>query len=321
MIKNLGVKGNVMIKKLDLHLHLDGSMTPSYLVSQARAQGLDLPTWDQTELLSYMCVSKGCKDLNEYLTKFALPLTVMQTEEAMQNAVEDLCRRLEQQNVSYAEIRFAPQLHTQKGLSQEQVVAVARKGLHNNKNFKSCLILCCMRMEQNEDINLETVRVAKKDLGKGVVAIDLAGAEGLYPTRNFQTLFKEAACCNVPFTIHAGEADGPDSIWAALQFGAKRIGHGIRCLEDERLVAYLREHRIPLEICITSNLQTRAIQGPYPLKDMLDQGLCVTLNTDNMTVSGTSLEQEFRLAREELGLTQSEILVLENNARYARFMK
>ncbi len=144
-----------------------------------------------------------------------------------------------------------------------------------------------MRMEHNEKENMETIRLASKYLGKGVVAADLAGAEALYPTSSFEAVFKEAARKGVPFTIHAGEADGPKSIWEALRFGAKRIGHGVRCLEDEKLVEYLKEKQIPLEVCPTSNFQTRAVKGEYPLKKMLEMGLCATLNTDNTTVSGT----------------------------------
>lgn len=310
-----------MKKKVDLHLHLDGSMTPSYIIRQASKQGLELPTWDEMELLEYMHASGYCKDLNEYLTKFTLPLMVLQTEEALSDAVIDLCRRLKEQGLSYAEIRFAPQLHLEQGLNQEQVVTAAIKGLPQDEEFEAYLILCCMRMKYNEKENMETIRVAKKYLGNGVVAIDLAGAEGMYPTKNFESVFQKAKDCGVPFTIHAGEADGPESIWKALEFGAKRIGHGIRCLEDEKLVAHVREQKIPLEICITSNRQTRAVEGIYPLKEMLDKSLHVTLNTDNMTVSGTTLEREFQIAKEELGLTEKEIDILEQNAYNARFIK
>lgn len=307
--------------KVDLHLHLDGSMTPSYLIRQASKQGLELPTWDEKELLEYMYAPKDCKDLNEYLTKFALPLMVMQTEEAISEAVTDLCRRLKEQGLVYAEIRFAPQLHLEQGLNQEQVVNAAIRGLLKHKDFKASLILCCMRMEHNEETNFETVRVAEKYLGKGIAAIDLAGAEGVYPTKNYASVFKKAKSYGVPFTIHAGEADGAESIWKALEFGASRIGHGIRCLQDEKLVDYLREHKIPLEICITSNLQTKAVEGLYPLKEMMRKGLHVTLNTDNMTVSGTTLKHEFQIAREVLGLTEEEIDILEQNAEDARFIK
>lgn len=304
---------------IDLHLHLDGSLTPAYVIRQAKKQGIELPVWDEKELVKYMTAPVDCKDLNEYLEKFDLPCSVMQTEDALTEAVRDVCRQMETQGLKYVEIRFAPQLHTKKGLTQRQVTEAAIKGLPDGNGFEAKLILCCMRMENNEKENLETIRMAKEYLGKGVAAADLAGAEALYPTESFETIFQKAKESGVPFTIHAGEADGPESIWTALKFGARRIGHGVRCLEDEKLVEYLREHRIPLEVCPTSNFQTKAVKGEYPLKKMLEKGLCVTLNTDNTTVSGTSLEKEFSLAVNTLGLTEKEIERLKENAEKSRF--
>lgn len=304
---------------IDLHLHLDGSLTPAYVISQAKKQGLDLPVWEEKELVKYMTAPADCRDLNEYLEKFDLPCSVMQTEDALTEAVRDVCRQMEAQGMKYVEIRFAPQLHTKKGLTQRQVTEAAIKGLPQGKGLEAKLILCCMRMENNEKENMETIRMAEEYLGKGVAAADLAGAEAIFPTKSFEPVFRMAREVGVPFTIHAGEADGPESIWTALKFGAKRIGHGVRCLEDETLVEYLREHRIPLEVCPTSNFQTKAVKGEYPLKKMLEKGLCVTLNTDNTTVSGTTLEKEFEVARTRLGVTEEELEILKANAEKARF--
>lgn len=304
---------------IDLHLHLDGSLTPAYVISQAKKQGLDLPVWEEKELVKYMTAPADCRDLNEYLEKFDLPCSVMQTEDALTEAVRDVCRQMEAQGMKYVEIRFAPQLHTKKGLTQRQVTEAAIKGLPEGKGLEAKLILCCMRMENNEKENMETIRMAEAYLGKGVAAADLAGAEAIFPTKSFEPVFRIARDAGVPFTIHAGEADGPKSIWTALKFGAKRIGHGVRCLEDETLVEYLREHRIPLEVCPTSNFQTKAVKGEYPLKKMLEKGLCVTLNTDNTTVSGTTLEKEFEVARTRLGVTEEELEILKANAEKARF--
>lgn len=304
---------------IDLHLHLDGSLTPAYVISQAKKQGLDLPVWEEKELVKYMTAPADCRDLNEYLEKFDLPCSVMQTEDALTEAVRDVCRQMEAQGMKYVEIRFAPQLHTKKGLTQRQVTEAAIKGLPQGKGLEAKLILCCMRMENNEKENMETIRMAEEYLGKGVAAADLAGAEAIFPTKSFEPVFRMAREAGVPFTIHAGEADGPKSIWTALKFGAKRIGHGVRCLEDETLVEYLREHRIPLEVCPTSNFQTKAVKGEYPLKKMLEKGLCVTLNTDNTTVSGTTLEKEFEVAWTRLGVTEEELEILKANAEKARF--
>lgn len=304
---------------IDLHLHLDGSLTPAYVISQAKKQGLDLPVWEEKELVKYMTAPADCRDLNEYLEKFDLPCSVMQTEDALTEAVRDVCRQMEAQGMKYVEIRFAPQLHTKKGLTQRQVTEAAIKGLPQGKGLEAKLILCCMRMENNEKENMETIRMAEEYLGKGVAAADLAGAEAIFPTKSFEPVFRMAREAKVPFTIHAGEADGPESIWTALKFGARRIGHGVRCLEDETLVEYLREHKIPLEVCPTSNFQTKAVKGEYPLKKMLEKGLCVTLNTDNTTVSGTTLEKEFEVARTRLGVTEEELEILKTNAEKARF--
>lgn len=304
---------------IDLHLHLDGSLSPDYIIRQAKKQNIDLPAWEKKELKKYLSAPMECRDLNEYLEKFDLPCSVMQTEDAITDAVHDLCERMKAQELRYIEIRFAPQLHLKKGLTQEQVVEAAIRGLVSDKEFKAKLILCCMRMADNEEQNLETICMAKKYLGKGVVAADLAGAEGVYPTENFERVFQSAKELYVPFTIHAGEAAGPESIWKALEFGAKRIGHGIRCLEDENLVKYLREHEIPLEVCPTSNLQTKVVKREYPLKELVEKGLCVTLNTDNTTVSDTTLENEFGIARERFGLSEKEIQKIQQNAEKARF--
>lgn len=304
---------------MDLHLHLDGSLTAAYMIEQAKKQGIQLPTWEEGELLSYLKAPENCKDLNEYLKKFDLPCLVLQTEEALTCAVADLCQRLKAQGLSYAEIRFAPQPHLQKGLSQRQVVRAAVEGLVCGEGFEARLILCCMRGAGNEAENLETIRIAAEYLGKGVAAADLAGAEALFATEQFAGVFQEAVNLHVPFTIHAGEAVGAESIWAALRLGAKRIGHGVRCLEDESLVEYLREQQIPLEVCLTSNLQTKAVKGVHPLGKMLEAGLCVTLNTDNMTVSDTTLEKEFQSAKEMFGWSEAQLRTLKENAAKAKF--
>ena len=225
----------------------------------------------------------------------------------------------------YAEIRFAPQLHTKKGLTQGRVVQAALLGMQEalaGSFFRCKLILCCMRGADNREENLLTVRTAAAFLGRGVAALDLAGAEALYPTEEFAEVFSLARELGVPFTIHAGEADGPESIEAALSFGASRIGHGVRAAEKPELLERLREQRIPLEICPSSNVQTKAIPSlsQHPVLEFLRQGLCVTVNTDNMTVSDTTIEKEFGLLSRELGMTAEERKKLLLNAADAAFL-
>ena len=308
---------------IDLHLHLDGSLTPELVTRLAQLQNVSLPKEGESleELLS---VPADCASLNDYLRCFDLPVAVLQTPEALTLAVEDLCRRLEAQGLLYGEIRFAPSQHTRKGMSQTQVVEAAIAGLPKREKgewgFAAQLILCCMR-GGDDSANRETVEVAARYLGKGVCALDLAGAEALYPTDGYTDLFSYARSLCVPFTLHAGEADGPESVWQALKLGASRIGHGVRSKEDPELVKYLREHRVPLELCPTSNLQTKAVLDleHFPVREYLEKGLLATINTDNMTVSRTTLGGEFELLRSD-GLTEEEYQTLLYNSVEAAFL-
>ena len=177
-------------------------------------------------------------------------------------------------------------------------------------------------MADNRAENEETVRVAQAFLGNGVCAIDLAGNEAAFPTARFGDIFALAKELGVPFMIHAGEAAGADSVWQALELGAQRIGHGVRSVEDPRLVAALTEKKIPLELCFTSNLQTKAVAsvGDYPIRFLWEQGVCVTVNTDNMTVSGTNLHQEYKALEQHFGFTAEKMLQLACNGIDAAFL-
>lgn len=310
---------------IDLHLHFDGSLLPRTVLELAREQGIRLPAEEPDELKLFLTAPEDCKSLNEYLEKFDLPLLVLQTKEAIRKGMYTLVSSLKEQGMLYAEIRFAPQLHTRKGMSQEQVVKAAVLGMQEamaGSFFKAKLILCCMRGADNREENLQTVRTAAAFLGRGVAAVDLAGAEALYPTADYEEVFALARELSLPFTIHAGEADGAESVEAAIRMGASRIGHGVRAGEDARLLEELRERRIPLEMCPSSNVQTKAVPSllEHPILEFLRKGLMVTVNTDNMTVSDTTVEREFGLLREELGMTQEEHRQLLLNATDAAFL-
>ena len=310
---------------IDLHLHFDGSLLPRTVLELAREQGIRLPAEEPDELKLFLTAPEDCKSLNEYLEKFDLPLLVLQTKEAVRKGMYTLVSSLKEQGMLYAEIRFAPQLHTRKGLSQEQVVKAAVLGMQEamaGSFFKAKLILCCMRGADNREENLQTVRTAAAFLGRGVAAVDLAGAEALYPTADYEEVFALARELSLPFTIHAGEADGAESVEAAIRMGASRIGHGVRAGEDARLLEELRERRIPLEMCPSSNVQTKAVPSllEHPILEFLRKGLIVTVNTDNMTVSDTTVEREFGLLREKLGMTQEEHRQLLLNAADAAFL-
>ncbi len=311
--------------KIDLHLHLDGSLPAETILGLARKDHIELAADTEEGLRPYLTARADCEDLNEYLRCFDIPLMVLQTAENLRIASCELGRDLEEKGLSYAEVRFAPQLHVLRGLTQEEAVQAVLDGFcqvmeERRGRIRLKAILCCMR-GKNCTANMETVLTAARFLGKGVVAADLAGAEGLYPTRDFGEEFALARRLGVPFTIHAGEADGPESIWKALEFGAVRIGHGVRAVEDEALMRELAQRGIPLEMCPTSNLQTRAVNSltDYPLRNFLDRGIRVTVNSDNMTVSDTWAGKEFALLSREYGLTEEEAVKLLKNAKEAAF--
>lgn len=306
--------------KVILHLHLDGSLRPETV--QEWSQDLLGNTVKLEDVKNMLMVEKGCRDLNQYLEKFDLPVKMLQTKEHITRAVYELYQDLAKQNVKYAEVRFAPSKHILGGLSYDEVIEAAIEGLTNAKqsfDIDGNLILCCMRGNDNENENIQTVQAAKRFLNKGVCALDLAGAEALFKTENFENIFKMAQNFNIPFTIHAGEADGPESIRKALEFGAKRIGHGVRCTEDPELVQELIAKKIPLEICPISNLQTQAVQVPHPIDQLYHKGLCVTVSTDNNTVSNTNILEEYEYILKYTNLTIDDLINMNINAAYNIF--
>lgn len=305
---------------IDLHLHLDGSLSLESARSLARAQEIELPD-DDGELLSRLRVSKDCKDLNEYLERFELPLTLLQSYDALKNAAFDLCEELYEAGLVYAEIRFAPQLHCRAGLSQEDAVIAVTEGAGASR-LKASIILCCMRGADNKEENMLTVKLTKKYLGKGVCALDLAGAEALFSNEGFTDVFEYARSLDLPFTLHAGEALGAESVRSAIKLGARRIGHGVRSVEDGELLTVLAEKKIALELCPTSNLNTCVFDSieEYPIRTFLDAGVAITVNTDNLAVSNTSLAEEYELLANTFSLTENELMTIALNSANAAFL-
>lgn len=256
----------------------------------------------------------------------------MQTRSDLRVIVRELLQELKGQGLVYAELRFAPQKHTSQGLTQADAVSAALAGLADfydwqranpaGPDLHSGLILCLMRIPGNDRENAETLRVAKQFLGRGVIGLDLAGAEiPALPNRAYAPFFAQAREWGIPYTIHAGEAMGPDSIREALALGAKRIGHGIRCREDKDLVKRLADEGITLECCATSNLNTKAFDAytEYPIKGLLHCGVRATLNTDNMSVSNTNLPKEYARLEKLTGLNRIEEAELYVSAAKAAF--
>ncbi len=309
---------------IDLHLHLDGSLRYDTVLELLQNGGMaDI---EPDKLRQILTVSDDCRNLNDYLKAFDYPLKVLQNQNNIIRAFFELGEDLFREGVTYAEIRFAPLLSTKEGLSIDEVVEAAVEGVKQAMDaysgLKLGIILCCMRGDFHRD-NLRTVEAAGKYLGQYVCALDLAGAEALFATDMFEEEFILARKYNIPFTIHAGEAAGPESIWKALEFGAARIGHGIRCIEDDILVDYLARHEISIEVCPISNMQTRVFgdMEEYPLKDLLQRGVHATLNTDNRTVSNTNIVKEREFVKKYCRISDKDIELMNEYAKKAAFIK
>ena len=319
LVSNISFAAN---KYIDLHLHLDGALTVDIAKKLAALQNINLPVSSDSELEKLLFVPPECESLNDFLKCFALPLSLMQTPEGLRESVRLVLENIKSQGVIYAEIRYAPQLHTLKGMTQEDAIKAALEGLKES-SLKANLILCLMRGNGNEAENLETVELARKYLVKdgGVVAIDLAGAEALFPARDYVKFFELAREYNIPFTIHAGEADGAQSVMDAINLGAVRIGHGVRSYESSDVVALIKEKGIYLEMCPTSNKMTHAIENmnDYPFMKFLRDGIRVTLNTDDMGIENINLAHEYEYMRENFGLTSEDERIILNNAIDAAF--
>lgn len=306
---------------IDLHLHLDGAITAPIARRLAEMQGIPLPASD-AELERAIRVPEGCASLSEFLKRFELPCSLLQVPEALEEAVRLVAEDAASHGCLYAEVRFAPQLHGARGMTQDEAVAAAEHGAAAAP-IPCNLILCLMRGDLTADANDETVTVAARRLVRtgGVVALDLAGDEAGRPTADYREPFSRARALGVPFTIHAGEAGGPEEVRAAVRMGAARIGHGVRAAEDPALVELLAEREVPLEICPTSNRLTRAVpsMGCYPLADLLEAGVCCTLNTDDPAIEGTDIAREFSYAENDLGLGRAWRGALLSNAVGAAF--
>jgi adenosine deaminase len=299
------------LPKAELHVHLDGSLRPATLIELAREYDVPLPASDPAAIARFMNVT-GARDLVEYLDRFRTTLAVLQTPAALERVAYELAEDTAGENVRYLEVRFCPVLNTERGLSAADAVEAALKGLRRAEldfGIRSGVIICALR-SLSPRVSLEMAELAVDLHGQGVVAFDLAGAEHGNPPSDHITAFQLAADANLPITVHAGEAYGTPSIHEAIHYcHARRIGHGTRLFEDPELMHFVNDFRIPLEVCLTSNVQTRAVAGAaeHPLRLYYDQGLKVTLNTDNRLMSGTTMTDEYRIAHEQLGFTWDEL--------------
>lgn len=296
------------LPKTELHCHLDGSITLE------RMQTL----LERKIELSDLQVSEDCESLAEYLEKFELPLQCLQTEKGLQSAGYDFIKNVAKENIKYIEVRFAPLLSVNNNLTTSKVIEAVLDGLQRGKDETGVcfnVITCAMRNHTDEQ-NLSMAMAAREYLGCGVCAIDLAGDEEAFPMKNFLNLFSQIKKIGMPFIIHAGECGDANNVREAINCGAKRIGHGIAMSGKKDIIKLCREKRIGIEMCPISNLQTKASQNTasYPLGEFLDAGLYVTVNTDNRTVSNSSMTKELYFIQDQYGITDSEIFrILENS--------
>ncbi|WP_217596670.1 adenosine deaminase [Cohnella sp. GbtcB17] len=312
------------LPKADLHLHLDGCVKPSTLLELAADRGYPLPADSEEDLLPYMQVDADCDSLKTYLEKFGFVLPLLQDAAALSRVAEETVAQSAARNCLYIEVRFAPALHMDAGLTPGDAIAAVLEGLKRGEaayGVVARLIVICMR-HHDDGINVPVIHAAVALRDQGVAAVDLAGDEASHPAAQFRATFAVAREAGIPITIHAGEAAGPYNIREAVEeLGATRIGHGIRLREDPELLAWIRERRIPLEMCPTSNIQTRAVADwdDYPIRAYYDAGLYVTVNTDNPTVSGTDMTRECETLSTRFGFTPAELTGLMRGALLAAF--
>ena len=298
----------IKVPTVELHCHLAGSLSREFVEKRLGRQV-------GKEELS---VSNDCTSLAEYLEKFDLPGQCLQDEEGLEEAGYDVLRSMKQENVIYSEIRFAPLLSETDDMNCNKVIEAVLRGLERGKKefgIDFGLIVCAMR-HHSEEMNWRMIRTAREYLGSGVCAADLAGAEALYPMSEFMDIFTETKKMGMPFTLHAGECGNPQNVIDSINVGAGRIGHGIAMRGNQEIRKMVKKAGIGIEMCPISNLQTKSVNSmaEYPMREFLDAGLKVSVNTDNRTVSNTSLTKELEFIQKNYGIRDEEILQMMKNA-------
>jgi adenosine deaminase len=322
------------VPKVLLHDHLDGGLRPATIVELARQNGYDaLPSADVAELTRWMTGVAQRGRLELYLEAFQHTVGVMQTRDALIRVAAECAEDLAADGVVYAEVRFAPELHVSRGLSLDQVVEAVLEGFRRGSAGRGITVYALLTAMRTAARSLEIAELAVRHRDAGVVGFDIAGAEAGSPPSRHLDAFQYVARENFHITIHAGEGFGLPSIWEALQWcGAERLGHGVRIIDDiqvapdgsaslGRLASYVRDRRIPLEMCPTSNVQTGAAASikDHPIGLLRDLSFRVTVNTDNRLMSGVSLSSEFHALAEAFGYGLADIQWLTINAMKSAF--
>ena len=312
------------LPKAELHCHLDGSVRPETMLELAQEYGQSMPADDPDALREHMVV-KDAHNLEEYLERFAITLSVMQRAEAIERIAYELAADASRDGVRYLEARYAPVLNTTEGLSLDEAVEAAARGLtraQREYDVVARIIVCGLRhLEPAVSLRLAKLAVAHRE--RGVVGFDLAGGERGHPASAHADAFAYARQHNLAVTVHAGEGDGADSVRQAVHLcGADRLGHATRLIEDEALTSYVNDRRIALEVCLTSNVQTHATESfdAHPVRRYFDRGMNVVLNTDNRLMSGTTLTDEYLLAAQHHGFSFDELSAIALNGFASAFI-
>jgi len=313
------------LPKAELHCHLDGSIRLDTLLNLALEQSIELPSNDKKMLESIITIGNNIVTLEEYLKRFDMILSILQIPDALTIIAYELAMDSWEDGVRYLEVRYCPKLHVEDGMTLSDTVEAVKLGLKQAE--KECgiitgIIICSLRnMPFSHSLELSKLAVKYKD--NGVVGFDLAGIEENFPAKKHKEAFYLILNNNINTTIHAGEAFGPTSIHQAIHIcGAHRIGHGTRVYEDVDLLNYINNHRIPLEICLTSNIHTKTVSSmsKHPFKYYIDERIRVTLNTDNRLISNTSLSKEYEIAINNFNLNENEIRTIIINGFKSAFL-
>lgn len=315
----------IALPKIELHCHLDGSLRPETIIDIAKREGIKIPSIDVNDIKKEITAPLECKSLDEYLKAFEIPNLVMQSKENLRRITFELFEDAATENVKYMEVRFAPLLHTMGGLTVEEIIQSVIDGVKDAEekyDIKGNVILSCMRT-MTVDKAFEVVEKGRKFLGKGVVGIDLCASEVAGFCKNFVEPIKLAKEYGYRVTIHAGETGiGKNVLDAVELLGAERIGHGVFIKDCEEAYKIVKEKDITLEMCPTSNVQTKAVDkfNEHPIYDFHKDGIKVTLNTDNRTVSDTNMTKEFSIITDEFNITYEEYKQIYYNSVEASFV-
>lgn len=312
------------LPKAELHCHLDGSLRPQTMLDLGLELDKPMPANDEQSLREYMIVDDAV-NLEDYLERFAITLSVMQTDAALERIAYELAEDAARDGVRYIEVRYAPVLNVREGLSLEQAVEAPLRGLARaeaDHGVKGRVIVTAIR-NMSPSVSHELAELAVAYRHKGVVGFDLAGGEAGHSAKAHRKAFEHARSHDLACTCHAGEGDGAESVREAVHVcGAHRIGHATRLIEDTSLTDYCNDRRIALEICLTSNVQTRATESyeTHPFREYYDRGLNVMLNTDNRLMSGVTLTDEYVHAAESLDFTFDELARVAMNGFESCFL-